>query len=151
MNSGLVLLVAPFLLALSGFSSAQGQPCSCGSGTMVNSAANIATLLGGKTVCASLGTDKWQEYHAGTTPAVGTLTDYKKGPNDPVDPSKVVGSWSATGSGTSSRVVYNYGAGGTYQYQVCQNGSSLNLCGASTGGVNVVGASLVNGSGGCGF
>lgn len=142
MNARLALFAAPILIALSGAAHAQ-QSCSCGAGARVAPDSAIATLLGGKTVCASLSaSERWQEYHAGTTAAGGTLTDYKKGPDDKVDPSKVVGSWSTTGTGASSRVIYNYGAGGSYQYEVCQSNGTVRFCGARYGGRDITGTLL---------
>lgn len=150
MNANHVLYVAAILIAGSAPAHAQNN-CSCGAGARVAPAAAIATLLGNKTVCASLSTsERWQEYHAGTTTAGGTLTDYKKGPNDPVDPSEVVGSWSTTGEGANARVIYNYGSGGTYQYEVCQAGASVSFCGTQYGGRNIAG-SLSAGQVSCGF
>lgn len=150
MKAALLLATAPLLIALAGSVHAQNN-CSCGTGARVAPDTAIATLLGGKTVCASLSdSERWQEFHEGTTSAGGALTDYKKGPDDKVDPSKVVGSWSTTGSGAGSRVIYNYGSGGTYQYEVCENGGAVRFCGARYGGRDITG-SLSSGQVSCGF
>jgi hypothetical protein len=117
---------------------AVAQACPCGGGVRIQQPADVATLLGNKTVCATAGSDRWQEFHAGNTIAGGALTDYKKGPNHPIDPSKVVGSWSVTGQGVNTQVQYSYTGGQTYSYTVCQNGATVNFCGAT----NVVGATL---------
>lgn len=76
----------------------------------------IATLVGNKTICATYNSDKWQEFHSGTTS--GPLSDYKKGPSDPVDPSKTVGTWSIEGSGTTAKLVHDYGSGGIFKWEV---------------------------------
>lgn len=87
--------------------------------------ADPGSLLSGKTVCAILGSEEWQEYHNGG----GSIVDYKRGSSDPVDPSKTVGTWNATGGS----VTYNYGSGGTYSYEVHDNGGgSYTFCGART-------------------
>jgi hypothetical protein len=137
------LLAASVTIISAGSAHAQ-EACPCGDGELVTSAAEIATLLGGQTVCASLSaTEQWQEYHS----TDGTLTDYKKGPTDPIDPSKVVGSWSAVGNGVNAHVAYNYGSGGTYQYEVCK-GTTGNVL--FCGGRNIAG-SLRAGQVSCGF
>ncbi|BCX87748.1 hypothetical protein MIN45_P0115 [Methylomarinovum tepidoasis] len=85
---------------------------------------DAATVLRGKTICvtdSSTG-EKWQEYHAPS----GALIDYKKGPSDPVDPSKTVGSWSTSGA----QVTYTYGQA-SYSYTVTGDATSgYSLCGA---------------------
>jgi len=62
--------------------------------------AGIVAAFGGNTVCGTPTasytgnpSDRWQEAHVGDSPAGGELIDYKLGPDDPVDPSKTVGSW----------------------------------------------------------
>ncbi|MDL2336217.1 MAG: hypothetical protein QFE16_00095 [Pseudomonadota bacterium] len=141
-----------YLASMSGASAVQpvdvGQPCACGSGTVVNSPTDLASLLGNKTVCASVSAkERWQELHGGNTTGGGLLTDYKRGPSDSVDKSKVVGSWSIVGNGANTKVHYDYGAGGTYEYTVCQSGSTLNFCGAR----NITNATLSTSSPPCGF
>jgi hypothetical protein len=115
----------------------------------------LTALLGGKTVCASVGKDAWQEYHEGTTAAGGPLWDYKRGPAHPVDPQKVVGSWSIVGSAgpkASWRVRYDYGGGAAYEYAVCQVGAALSpvtFCGSGVISRNVTGATLKPGKVSC--
>lgn len=102
------------LAVLAGMSvQAFAQSVSCPGGGSPLIAADITTLLSGKTVCATSGGDRWQEYHQ----AGGALIDYKKGPSDPVDPTKTVGGWSANGSA----ITYNYTDGGisSYSFAVC--------------------------------
>ena len=79
----------------------------------------IGTLLSGKTVCVR-GASDWenQEIHG----ANGSLSDYKKGPNDPIDPTAVIGGWRRQGS----LVEYRYSGGDTFTYEVYY--SAPNIC-----------------------
>jgi hypothetical protein len=115
--------------------------CTCGGTRVVGN--DLLALLGNRTVCAAVGNESWQEFHTGNTNAGGPLIDYKKGPNDRVDPSEPVGSWSIA----ANRVTYNYGAGGTYVYDVCAaTGNTVNFCGGSR---NVTGATVRDGQVAC--
>lgn len=98
----------------------------CTSSSQVTGSATLTTLLAGKTICASRGGDRWQEYHQ----AGGALIDYKKGPTDPVDPTKQVGTWTVTGNGSGTQVRYNYGQGASYTYKVhtIVQDASYSLC-----------------------
>lgn len=58
-----------------------------------NGAGNLQSFIRGATVCLARGADRWQEYHGPN----GDLIDYKRGPNDPMDPTKKVGTWGVTG------------------------------------------------------
>jgi len=68
----------------------------------------INTLLNDKLLCGRIATgytpgnknQQWQQIHAsiGSGNGTGTLTDYKEGPNDKIDPTKVVGTWSKNGN-----------------------------------------------------
>lgn len=91
-----------------------GQAAAACAGTALDQT-QLSNTFSNNTVCAQRGTDRWQEYHQGT--GSGALIDWKKGPSDAVDPSKQVGTWSATSSG----LAYNYGSGGNYTYQVFDN------------------------------
>ena len=119
----------------------------CNQGTSLS---GLQTLLTGKTVCAALGNDRWQEYHQ----PGGALIDWKKGANDPVDPTKQVGTWTVTSvpvgnsGNTRDTVTYNYGAGNSYTYYVCQNASSYTFS-ATTGATTVTGAALLAGQVAC--
>ena len=106
------------LAVLAGTSAqAFAQSISCPSGSPLV-AADITTLLSGKTVCATSGGDRWQEYHK----TGGALIDWKKGSSDAVDPTKQVGTWVAsTTGGGSGQITYTYTDGGTstYSFAVC--------------------------------
>ena len=109
----------------------------CGSGSAMAACSGVAltatqltTLLTGKTVCGSAGTDTWQEEHR----AGGDLWDYKKGPGDPVDPEERVGTWTVSaGVGHAPGVVtHAYSGGSSFTYTVFDNGggTSYSFCGA---------------------
>lgn len=115
----------------------------CGTGTNQVTGSAINTLLNGKFVCATRGSDTWRECHgtlSGSTCSIGgNLWDLKLGTN-PMDPAKLVGSWTRTGNTVS----YNYGTGGTYSYNIYQIGTSstYDFCGTSPSGNNVLIASI---------
>lgn len=115
----------------------------CDPNTRIN---QLQDLLPGKTVCAVRGSDRWQEQHR----AGGQLWDYKKGPSDPVDPSKQLGSWSIGGP-ANRQVTYTYTAFGSpvsYTFEVHGPiGGLYNFCGV--GAQNVLGAALLNGAVAC--
>ena len=90
----------------------------CPAGARLNEG-QLATLLTGRTVCATLGNDRWQEWHG----AGGALWDYKRGPNHPVDPSEQVGNWAISGNGNNAVVNYTYGSS-RYSYAVCSTGTA---------------------------
>ena len=137
---------------------AQGGNCPCAGGTVLN-ATQIGQTLANQRVCATLVTgsvtERWAELHRSTgtgANAGGDLVDYKKGPSDLVDPSKTVGTWSIIGAQNGGpRVRYNNGAGGTYDYTLCQQNGNLHFCGAPHGGRNITGATLGSVATGCGF
>ena len=85
-----------------------------------STATSLGSLLIGNTVCVGT-TGHWeaQEFHKSD----GNLIDWKKGASDPVDPTKSVGSWSITGTGTSARVNYTYDST-TYSNIVWDHGNS---------------------------
>jgi hypothetical protein len=84
---------AAFLFAAGLVGQAAAQNA-CATGTRVAGDA-LRTLLAGKTVCAALGDDRWQEDHAGNGSGNDDLIDYKRGPGHPVDPAEKVGTWRA--------------------------------------------------------
>ncbi len=106
-------------------SNAQAQSCACNGQTKL-SQSQVSAAIGGKTVCVgSAGNWQHQEFHAGTTG--GALTDYKRGPGHPIDPSENLGSWSLSNNGT---VTYTYnGGGGTHAFGVCTiNATTYGMC-----------------------
>ncbi|MBP6726165.1 MAG: hypothetical protein KA132_02970 [Thauera sp.] len=92
-----------------------GQAAAVCSGTALD-AAQLSAAFSGNTVCAQRAGDRWQEYHQ----VGGALIDWKMGPGHGVDPSKHVGTWSATNTG----MAYDYGSGGRYTYQVFDNSNA---------------------------
>lgn len=127
-------LMVTSLVLLAGISG-EAMAVDCSPSTRITNAA-LATLIQGKTVCATLSAEKWQEYHSGLSGAANNLIDYKKGPGHAVDPTGPVGMWSTTAGGSNSRVIYNYGTGGTYSYEVhgsstFTDGATYTFCGDS--------------------
>ena len=112
-----------------------GVLLACGAGqvmaacaTPALSASQISALLEnpppGKYACASRvagGNDKWNELHQ-----AGIITDYKKGPGDPIDPTKVMGTYTINNNGGNNldTITYNYGTGGSYTYSIKSTGAS---------------------------
>ena len=95
-----------------------GPAAAACSGTALNET-ELSSKFSNNTVCAQRAPDRWQEFHQGTVG--GALIDFKEGPSHAVDPSKQVGTWSVTGSGTNARLAYDYGSGGNYSYRVFDN------------------------------
>lgn len=109
--------------------------------------ANLTNLIVGNTVCASLGSDRWQEQHR----AGGELWDYKLGPNDPIDPTKRVGSWEIRAEGREFFLRHIY-ASGSYNYEVRGSGNIgdlHSLCGSFDGGVDILNAQILPGAVAC--
>jgi len=84
--------------------------------------AQISNLLNNRYACVGASPNaQWNELHQG-----GLVLDYKKGPSDPTDPSDTpshpTGSYTVTGptggAQQAGTVTYNYGAGGTFGYNV---------------------------------
>lgn len=92
---------------------------------------DIQAALENKFVCAARAPggnlDTWSEEH-GTLVGGGLLTEYAKGPGDPVDPRKQVGTWTVVGNNTASAVVkYSYtgDAGSPYSWSLFFLGGSV--------------------------
>lgn len=137
-----------FLFGCAMFAIAGQAAAQCTANERLNSASAINTHLSDKTVCgtgvgANAG-DQWQEYHQ----AGVTLTEYAKGPNDPVDPTHAVGSWTTSGSGSNSVVTYSYNDGGSFSFNVHYDGTTTEFC---NGNSQVATATLRSGQQGCGF
>lgn len=113
--------IAASLLLMFGTGQVMAQNCS--SGTPLTQA-QISNLLANRYACVGTSPNaQWNELHSG-----GLVLDYKKGPTDPVDPSDTpshpTGSYTVTGLGssqTTGTVHYNYGAGGTFAYNIIAN------------------------------
>lgn len=145
------LIIASVVL-LAGISG-EAMAVDCSSNTRITNAA-LTALIQGKTVCATLGAEKWQEYHSGSSGGANNLIDYKKGPGHAVDPTGPVGSWSTSGTGVNSRVNYNYGPGQVYSYEVhgastFVNGATYTFCGDSA--APTLDVTLRSGQVSCGF
>lgn len=132
MKKQIILTMA--LLSIGVISSEAMAVCS---GTQVTGVA-LTTLLQGNTICAgSPGNWESQEFHA----ANGDVIDYKKGANDPVDPSTKVGTYVINGN----NVTYHYGTN-TYTYTVYGSGTSYSYCGGNPTQIDVT---LKIGQGAC--
>ena len=133
-----VALVAALLAAAS--NTAFAAPCT---GTAI-SGSTLATYIRDNLICAykpdnTNGTDaneRWSSIQDGTGLS-GTLYEYARGANDPVDPTKSVGSWALVDNSNNTvsdvadatRVQYTYGSntynwvvrttGGTPPYEFC--------------------------------
>ena len=135
--------VRKVLLLLGGLSvaaGASGQPsCSPPGDTMV---ANTNALLSGKYICATRGSEGWQELHE----VGGVLWDWKRGPSHALDQTKIVGTW--VGSDTDGTVTYTYTGGTSYTWRVCRvigpSAAAYNLRSATAG--TILGATLVAGT-----
>jgi hypothetical protein len=130
-----LFLAAISTLALALDASAQVTGGSCGGFGSVKSAADIQALLSNRYACDAAKT--WNELHTGGS--AGDVTDYKKGPADPVDPSEKIGTYTITaGSGPSyDRITYDYGTGGSFTYAITpKNGTgpgTYTFCNIATG------------------
>ena len=119
----------------------------CGAPSVrVGTKAAMSALLTGNTVCVppvSQPTMDAQEEHL----AGGQLFDYKRGPADPVDPRKQIGTWSVTGiDGRGVYVTYDYGGGKIFTYSVWDNGDGTHsFCSANP----EIKAKIKSGGGGC--
>lgn len=128
-------LMITSLVLLAGISG-EAMAVDCSPSTRITDAA-LATLIQGKTVCATQGAEKWQEYHSGSSGVANNLIDYKKGPGHAIDPTGPVGMWITTARGPYSRVIYNYGSGGMPTYEVhganiYSDGATYTFCGDSS-------------------
>lgn len=106
----------------------------------------VGPLVAGNTLCAVRGSDRWQEQHRGSG-SNGELWDYKLGPGNPVDPTKVVGTWSAT-NGANSSLTHTYTGGSSFSWLVCQVGTTYTLVSTGTAGT-ITGATVLAGQTSC--
>ena len=137
-------LLAVTTVLASGWVGHVAAQTACPSGTTTR-VSNVQQLVGGSTLCAARGSDRWQEFHSGVSS--GPLIDWKRGSN-PVDPTATVGTWSAA-NGANSSVTHTYGAT-SYTWLVCQVGTANNYTLVSTGSSGTItGATVQNGQGAC--
>jgi hypothetical protein len=115
----------------------------CPTGALTN--AGIKTALAGaagasKYHCAIRGSEKWNESlgntNTGNNADNGTVTDYKKGAGDPVDPTGTVGTWTIA----NDTITYNYGPGAIFTYSVTGTGP-YTFCDVGTSATLVVSVS----------
>jgi len=132
--------IAVGIVLVTGFSGGVFAAPNCTNPNRVTGSA-LTTLVSGNTVCATVGTDKWQEQHR----SGAQLWDYKKGASDPVDPSKQVGTW---GIGANS-VTHSYTGGPSYTYTIHDEGGGASYSFCSSGSVVVSGATFKPGNSSC--
>lgn len=134
-------------IAFLGFTGAvNAQSCSCSGAAQIKSAADLTSKLVGNTVCVgSAPTFEAQEQHV----SGGTLIDFKRGADDPTDPTKTIGTWVTSGDSGKTIVTYNYTGGSSYSYNVCTSGTNdLGFCPSGTN-TPTVNAKLKSGLVGC--
>ena len=143
----LVLLMSLF----PGSQAAQAQSCT---GDRIGEPGDTPTLedfLSGNLACGTEagGGDRWQEEHR----PGGDLFERARGPNDPVDPSRLVGTWrTESETGGNELVCYDYG-GSEFCFRLYDNGGG-NVTYCTVGDVVVATARLVpnaSGANPCGF
>ena len=79
--------------------------------------------------------DHWQEWHSGSGNGPSPLWEYARGPSDPIDETRIVGTWEAT-QGSNSTVTYYYtgDSGSPYVRVIYDNGSgNYSFCTAAGG------------------
>lgn len=137
MNKSLVSRSCIVAIAMFGIANyALAVPPTCGTGGQNKSAAEIQALLVGSYACVHGGSG-WNEVLAGGTS--GTVTEYAKGPSDPVDPSQQVGTYtiSSGSGGNPDYITYNYGTGGSFSYAIGPKATTgagpYNFCNIGTG------------------
>jgi hypothetical protein len=120
-----------------------------------DSSQDLSNALAGNTICvAKAGGWQNQEYHQASGPVGGNLIDYKKGPADPIDPTKAVGVWAISGSGVSTAVTYSYLGGGVGTYSVCSSnlhpgiGATIGFC-PNNLSASVISATIQTGANAC--
>lgn len=123
MRRWLVTLVC--LLAFTGHQTL-AQSCAPVAAVQRLSASAIRSIVADKYVCVGAGADVVSnELHTG-----GSIIDYKKGPNDPIDPSSLVGSYTVVHSDNGGIISYTYLSGGEiYSYHVqAAGGNHYDFC-----------------------
>ena len=94
------------------FVASQAMAVNCTDGAVKPSAANLTSLLQGKSVCNASGPIQWNEKHDGA--ASGNIVEYGMGENE------VIGTYSIASEGPVGAeygvVTYDYGNGFVYSY-----------------------------------
>jgi hypothetical protein len=91
--------------------------------------------------------ENWKEQH--TDGLGGTLYKIGKGCGDPVDGTVPVGTWGVSGEGPNSRVIYNYGTGGTYSWSVHDNANGTYTFCTQPNGTEIATGSLSDNASPC--
>jgi hypothetical protein len=110
----------------------------------------IASLLGSRTACVPPAGPPWQNQEAHTGTTSGNIVDFKKGPSDPIDPSKTIGTYSISGGSGNGTITYSYTGGGTFSYTVFgtppfNTPKTYDFCAGAT----PLAVAVKSGSGGC--
>lgn len=118
-----LIIIGGMLLVFGANHAAMAQTCS---GTRLT-VTQISQLVSGRYACYGPGAwpaVEWNELHSGTigstTNTSGTVTDYKKGPTDPIDPTKPVGTFTIGQVSKNGAITYIYPSG-SYGYYVYDN------------------------------
>jgi hypothetical protein len=150
--------VALALLAAAGLASAQTTSrgtappaaerpnvCPCAGGERLT-AGGLRRTFEGRTVCATLGSERWTDFHKPASGgAPGELWSYRRGPGHPIDPTMRSGGWVIEGTSRAQPVMtYVYGSS-RYSYAVCQEGAQVHFCGIGPGSRNITGATMRDG------
>jgi len=106
---------------------------------------NTTALLQNKYLCANRGSDIWQEFHQSLGPLGNALIDWKRGPTDPVDSSRQLGTWAGSNIGV---VTHSYTGGASYSWRVCRvgSGSAATYTLRSVAGGVITGATVIAGT-----
>ena len=100
---------------------AMAANCAPSSGYDQLNQTQVEALIGSSMACYPVAGPPWtfQEYHDGsTTFATGGITDYKRGPGNPRDPSKLIGTYTIDATGV---LISSYGGARSYSYTIWGN------------------------------
>ena len=113
------IVTLAILLAFGSSQAVAAPPCASTTPPALTGEA-IRALVSNKYGCAQRGNERWNELHQGSTLGPHDVQDYKKGLTDPVDPTRVVGTYTITDNGANSpgTILYDYGPAAKYRYVV---------------------------------